>query len=63
MSGLQVGGRHDPLLVSLLFDFISGYLGGEEDQKKTSARYDEISRKWKCLFFGVPRRARGRTSK
>lgn len=38
VSGLQVGGSHDPLLVSLLADFIAGYLGGEEDQEGTSAR-------------------------
>lgn len=39
VSGLHVGGTHDPLLVSLLVDFVAGYLGGQEDQEGTSARY------------------------
>ena len=38
VSGLQVGGKHDPLLVSLLVDFVAGYLGSAEDQESTSAR-------------------------
>lgn len=53
VSGLQVGGKHDPLLVSLLVDFVAGYLGGAEDQKGTSARYG----KGKSLFgpgFSAP---------
>lgn len=39
MSGLQVGGRHDPLLVSLLVDYVAGYLGGQEDHERKMARY------------------------
>eukprot|EP00903_Cladosiphon_okamuranus_P014688 g13614.t1 len=42
VSGLQVGGKHDPLLVSLLVDFIAGYLGGAEDQEGTSARIGRV---------------------
>ncbi|CAM9627762.1 unnamed protein product [Scytosiphon promiscuus] len=42
VSGLQVGGRHDPLLVSLLVDFVAGYLGGAEDQEATSARIGRV---------------------
>ena len=38
VSGLQVGGAHDPLLTSLLVDFVAGYLGGRRDQEETSAR-------------------------
>lgn len=42
VSGLQVGGKHDPLLVSLLVDFVAGYLGGAEDQEGTSARCGKV---------------------
>eukprot|EP00752_Nemacystus_decipiens_P013042 g11537.t2 len=42
VSGLQVGGKHDPLLVSLLVDFVAGYLGGAEDQESTSARIGRV---------------------
>ncbi|CBJ32730.1 conserved unknown protein [Ectocarpus siliculosus] len=38
----KVGGRHDPLLVSLLVDFVAGYLGGVEDQEGTSARIGRV---------------------
>ncbi|CAM9630869.1 unnamed protein product, partial [Hapterophycus canaliculatus] len=38
----QVGGKHDPLLVSLLVDFVAGYLGGAEDQERTSARIGRV---------------------
>ncbi len=50
VSGLQVGGKHDPLLVSLLVDFVAGYLGGAEDQEGTSAR---------CAFGGADRAIQG----
>ncbi|CAN0344762.1 unnamed protein product [Laminaria digitata] len=42
VSGLHVGGVHDPLLVSLLVDFVAGYLGGEEEQEGTSARIGRV---------------------
>ena len=48
VSGLQVGGKHDPLLVSLLVDFVAGYLGGAEDQESTSARCGMV-----IVWYGV----------
>ncbi|CAM9590090.1 unnamed protein product [Ascophyllum nodosum] len=42
VSGLQVGGAHDPLLTSLLVDFVAGYLGGRRDQEETSARIGRV---------------------